>query len=252
MHALEKALCKAAKIKQEEDEDRQVFLKRLVETVQELEQDQWDSIPTPAQEWQVEGAKALMKDKPVKDFPSAKAKAPEPEDEEEEETTDESGDDSETEDEAEDEEEGEADEEESEDESEDESPDEDEEESDVEEEEEATTKKKAAKPAKAKAEKTAKPAKAAKPEKKAKTNGAAKSEKKVAKPAKERKQRAPGAQQMIKKLLIKKIDMSVEELNDKLKAAGYKVSTQSVSSIRSGFRDACRILKENGWPKVAI
>ncbi len=99
-----------------------------------------------------------------------------------------------------------------------------------------------------------KPAKKTAPAKKANSNSQkpAATPAKVAKPAKEkvkapRKERPYGGQQMIKKILLKQPTLTTDELLEKLEKQNFKVSKMAVSSIRSGFRDSLRVIKDAGY-----
>lgn len=84
----------------------------------------------------------------------------------------------------------------------------------------------------------------------AKSNGKAPAAKKAAAPKKKAvKAMGQGAPTLIKQMVLKNPEISTAELTDKLKAKGLKVSSLTVSSIRSGFRHSIRILNEAGHCK---
>ena len=232
---IESELQKVSKIKPKSGEERPAYIIRLVEVVQEkVEKDEevWDSLSEEAQNFINAVSTAANDKEDTPDFPADKAEAP---DEEE----------ADGEDEAEEEEDGE------------EAEDDDAEtETDDEEEKKPVTKKKATPKKEAKKEATPKKAAAKeaapKDEKKKKPTTKAATEKKptAEKPAKEKKvavKTRSGAQQMIKKLILKQPAITVEQLLEKLDKAGHKPSRLAVSSIRSGFRDSIRVIKDAGY-----
>lgn len=196
---IETELLKTTDLKPKKKEDRQAFLHRLVDAVQDLDDDDWKGLSTEAQSWVNAGASAIKDEgdeAEINDFPDFI-------------TTDEEESENEAQEAAEHAE-----------------SDDDEEESDVaDDEDKPTTKKKSSKPAKA--EKA--PAKAAKPEKKAATGP-----------------KAGGIKVQIKKLVLKKPSISVEELIEKLGNAGTKPSKLTVSAIRSEFRHSLFVLRDAG------
>lgn len=81
--------------------------------------------------------------------------------------------------------------------------------------------------------------------------------KKVAakKEPKERAARSPredGVKYRIKKMLVKKPDMSAEDIITQLKKDGDKPSKFTVGAIRSEFRHTLQVLRDLNWPKVDI
>ena len=91
------------------------------------------------------------------------------------------------------------------------------------------------------------------PKAKAKTNGNGQHEKPAAK-NKEKVAEAPrsssptvrkvSACHTIKKLVVKKPNITVAELSEKLKADGLKVSDVTIATLRSDLRDTLRVLNE--------
>lgn len=79
----------------------------------------------------------------------------------------------------------------------------------------------------------------------------AKDDDKPAKSAKAKggKEKKPGAQVMIKKLVIKDPEMSTEKIAAKLDAAGVSATPSAISTIRSGTLQTLRLVKELGLPK---
>ena len=217
---IEQELLTATKLKTKKKEERQEFLHRLTDAVQDLDDDDWKGLSTEAQKWVNAGAAAVKtdgEDATIEEFPDL-------EDEEEG---------------AQEEESPEADEEGTEEEDEEESETEEpEEESDVA--ETKTTKK--APPKKKAAEKPA--AKAAKPEKKTPAKPA---EKKAAAGPK-----ATGIKVLIKKIVFKNPTISVDDLIEKLGKDGTKPSKLTVSAIRSEFRHSLFVLRDLGALKSEL
>lgn len=222
--SIEKELVKLTGVKAKKGEDRQEFLRRLVEATMNLDDDVWDTISHTGQEWANQAATAYNDgdDKEIPEFPDADDDDDAPEAEESEDAAEES-----------------------------------------EPETKPAAKKKAVKAGKADAnEKPAKPKKApAKPEKKAdKPAKSDKPEKKAAKadkPAKPEKKAKPdkgekekrgganGVKVRIKKLLVKKPDMSVDDLMAALsKDGGQAPSPMTLSNIRAEFRHSLKVLRE--------
>lgn len=73
MSAIEKELLKATNLKTKKGEDRQAYLVRLINAVQDLSDGDWDKISPEAQAWTNAGAKADNKKKAVVDFPDLDA-----------------------------------------------------------------------------------------------------------------------------------------------------------------------------------
>jgi len=82
------------------------------------------------------------------------------------------------------------------------------------------------------------------PPKKKKKEAAPKSEKGNGKSG-----RAPGAQVEIKKMIIKKPDVSVEAIVAGLQKKGLKATPSSVSSIRAGTLQTMRLVRDIGLPE---
>lgn len=66
------------------------------------------------------------------------------------------------------------------------------------------------------------------------------------------KTRKSSACHTIKTLVAKKPSISVEELSEKLKAQGYKVTGVTISSLRSDTRDTLRVLNELGIGEFSL
>lgn len=227
---VQKEIVELTKLKPKANEDRQDYLKRVMKVLQEYTDDEWDAIPTDAQNWANAAAKALNDDTDLPEFPGFKpekaGKAAKKE-------------------EAEDEGEGEDAGGEDEDESEDDSEDEDEEE-----------KKPAKKVAPKKTDRQG-PKKAVEKEKpKAKAgkegNGkkSDKPEKKAAKPAKDddkKKRGGPdGLKVRIKKLILKNPSIGTEDLITAMTTDDEIPSKFTISNIRAEFRHSLRVLADMG------
>lgn len=220
--AEETLLRKTTGCKPKGKEARQAFLGRLLETVEKLDDSEWEKMGqeaggTAAQQWCNDAVDARKAEKEIPDF----AAPDEAEDESEPE-----GDEAEAED---------GDESEGEEESEDEGA----------EDEEEKVAKKAKTVKKAAAEKA--------PAKKAAGKKAAPAKKKAADDAngaKKSKGRAngplEGIKATIKDLVIDQPHISLEDLLTKLQKGGNKMSRMTVSSVRSETRHTLRVLKAKG------
>lgn len=72
MHALEKELAKKLKLKPDSDEDRQEFLARIVKEVGNIEDEDWDKLTPPLQDWINAATRAHKAGKKIADFPAGK------------------------------------------------------------------------------------------------------------------------------------------------------------------------------------
>jgi hypothetical protein len=73
------------------------------------------------------------------------------------------------------------------------------------------------------------------------------------KPAADRPLDAGGVKVRIKKMIVKKPDISAEEIVAALRnEGGASISPFTVSGIRAEFRHSLKLLKMEGWPKVDI
>jgi hypothetical protein len=235
MSDIQKELLEMSGITAKKSEDRQAFLERLVDAVQKVadkDEAKWDELSTEAQNWMNAATEETKAKEAITDYDEDEDEEPAPKkkkkkaaaaEEDEEETT----------------EEGDEEEEEKGD------------EEDEEEEKPVSTKAKKKAPAKkAAAEKKAAPDK--KPAKKA-------ADEKPAKKAAADKPRASvtpkdtGMKVRIKKLLIKKPAMSVEDLMAKLEAGpGGAPSKYTVAGIRADFRHSLHVLKGEGLLEIEI
>lgn len=131
----------------------------------------------------------------------------------------------------------------------------------------ATTQEDIVKPTKAKSEKGAKVKKEAATSKKA-NNNASKEAKPAKEPVKAKAKKMPkigkvndtfdesnkpsrrvGAQSLIKRLVLKDPQITVNDLVEKVTKQGYEVTRFAASTIRSGFRHSIKIIQEEGLLK---
>lgn len=75
MANVKREILKVTALQQEEDEDRQDFLTRVIEAVNLLE-DEWDDLSEEAQNWANTATKAIKAEKPIPDFPEEGKAAP--------------------------------------------------------------------------------------------------------------------------------------------------------------------------------
>lgn len=207
---------------QKPKEKRPTYLKRIVEKVTELEDDDWEKLSTEAQEWANEGAKALNKDKPAPDFPDIE-EDDEDEDESETEAEDETA---------------EADDEAGEDEDEDEA---EEDEAEEDEDEKPAARKKAKSSGRTKTRRTS-----TKKEPKAKAS----TKEKTKKPAKESKKKKDENEisitDAIKLEMLEDPTLSTGDLEDIMEEKGMKTSRFTISSIRADFKHSLKFLAKHG------
>jgi hypothetical protein len=210
---IEEILSAATEITQEKGEDRQAYLTRLHDAATELDESGWDDLGEPAQLWVNKATKAEQANKEIPEFPDV-----EPTDDDEEEEVEE-----------------EAAEEEADTESDSEESNEEDDVTDTDTETEKPPKKKPApKAAKPAAKKAAAPKAAAKekPAKKAvKADGGSK---------------ATSARRLLKQFVVKKPSITVDDLMERAKKAGHKLSDIYISSLRSDTRDTLKVAKECG------
>lgn len=214
---IELLLAKVCGIKESSFDDRQAYLKALVEGVPD---DKWDDLTDPAQAWINEGQEAVNKSQPIAEF-----------------STDPSDDEA--------------------------TPDEQPADDDRKDDDMKSTKR----PGGEKAAAAKKPAAAgkgrnAKPETKAKAKPTPKAEAKAAAPKSKASAKTNGAppsrasrktnfkpaggvMTSIKELLIKNMDLPVDDILDKLKSKGLKPSRVTTATIRSDFRHSVRVLQQN-------
>jgi len=212
--AIETELLKVTKLKAEKGEDRQDFLERLVEAMQDISDDKWEKVSKPAQDWSNKAAKAVVAKKEIPEFAA-------PEEDEEDE---------------------------------DEAPakkkskaaakDEEDEEEDEEDEKPAKGKKKSTK--KAKDEDEEEDEEDEPPAKKKK--GAAT----AGKSAGVKSQRDEGVKAKIKRLILAKPQITVDDLVEKLGKGGAKVSKVTVANVRAEFRHTIRVLNAEGLVEIDI
>jgi len=65
-------------------------------------------------------------------------------------------------------------------------------------------------------------------------------------PAKAKKERQKGAQQMIKKIVLDDPKLPIDDVCTKVEAEGFTLSRSSVVSIRGGFLDSMRVIQDAG------
>jgi len=236
---LEVLITKALNIKAKAKEERQVFLGRIVDAADDMEDDDWDKLPKEAQKWINAATKAADSKKTIPDFPDAEAV----DDVEGEEDAD--GDIVEEEDDEpkkkkstkkvveEDDDEETADEDEPAPKKTNRSKSRQPVEDDDEEEEETET------VAKKKVKKAAGKTPAKKVVEKTKTKRVA-----GALPM--------GAPTIIKQMILKKPEITKDELAAALEKKGFKTSILTISTVRSDFRNSLRVMKDAGWPKVDV
>ncbi len=75
MANVKREILKVVALRQEEDEDRQDFLTRVIEAVNLLE-DEWEALSEEAQNWANTATKAIKAEKPIPDFPEEGKAAP--------------------------------------------------------------------------------------------------------------------------------------------------------------------------------
>ena len=68
MSGIEQTLCDTLKVKSKAKEDRQDFLTRLLEAAQAADDEVWESLPEPVQQWVNDGAKAHNDGQDIPDF----------------------------------------------------------------------------------------------------------------------------------------------------------------------------------------
>ena len=223
--AIQSELLEATDLTVKKKEDRQTFLHRLLDAVQDLDDDAWKGLSTESQSWVNDNALKIKnhgEDAELDDFPDDEdEEAPEDEDPGEdvaEEETEEEDEDPEESDDAE------------------EATEEEEDPVSVQEEEKTTSKKAPAKKKAAAPAKKAAPAKAKteKPEKKA----APKEKKPAAGP------KSTGIKVQIKKMVFKNPSITVDDLLERLGKGGVKPSKLTVSAIRSEFRHSLFVLRD--------
>lgn len=223
---VEKELQELTGVKQNRREDDQAYLERIVKALDDVSDSKYNKLSKDAQAWAEEATEAFNAKDDIPAFPEAE----DGEDEEEAPRSrrtargrpaddDEAEADTQTEDESE-----------SEDESEDQPEDDDMPATRTDEDDEAPRKRGGAK---APARKAAAPA-AGKSSKSAKNGGAAK---------------AGGGLTYVRELLVKNPDITVPDLAEKVKAKGFTVSTQTLHTTRSGFRQDLRVLQDAGLLK---
>jgi hypothetical protein len=246
--AIETELVKAAGLKTKKNEEVNAYLHRLVDAVQDLDDDVWKGLSTEAQNWVNECATEIKKDGEDAELPNF-PDLEDDEDESEAEDETEADEESDEEGEEEDQEDEPGDEDEPDDEE--EGTEEDEEESDVDDEDEKPAKKSAAKKAaptkKVAAKNGADPKKkiVAKPDKKSEKKAAPKAEKKAPSGPK-----ASGIKVKIKRIVFKNPSITPDDLMERLGKDGVKPSKLTVSAIRSEFRHSLWVLKELDALKV--
>ena len=195
--------------------DRQILLSKLHDKVQALPDDVWDTLSTPAQDWINEATLAKNDGNPLPEFPDVAAEEAAKDDEDKTVAK-------------------------------------------------APSKKaapvKGGAPAKNNARKMARPA--AKPVAKPVAKSAAKPATKAAKPeaktsggkkASKASGEVTGVKAKIKSMIMKKPDITADEIVAKLSANGADISRLTVTAVRSEFRHSLRCLKQEGYlPKISI
>lgn len=216
-------------VKQKNREDGQTYLVRVVKALDDLSDKQYNKLSKAAQDWAEEATQLHNNtDDELPDFPDE-------EEADEDDTEDEAEEDAEPEDES-DEEPAEDDDEETEDPETDEDQTEDEDMPATQEAEDETPRRRTA--AKASTKK-AKPGNTSKPAQKANHKAASSG-------------KAGGGLTYVRELLCKDPDMAVADLATKVKAKGFVVSTQTLHTTRSGFRQDLRVLQQAGLLKRSL
>jgi len=255
---LEKELVKATKT--DMSGSRQTALKSLVDNASDLSEKAWDKLSEEAQVWVNAGIKASNSKKEIKDFESP---APEDDDADKEEEADKEEDE---------EVEGEEDEDEENEEEKEEENEEDEEkprqtedddterDDDVAEDEDNAREKKKVTAKGSTAKKKATLPKKTSVKKKVTAKGST-AKKKATLPEKTSAKKSglgfplekSGVKYQIKRFMMKKPDISVEDLQEKLANVGTKCTPMTVQQIRAEFRHSLRFLKMEGHlPNILI
>lgn len=197
-------------------EDHQAYAERIVKALDDVSDSKYDKLSQPAQDWAEEATTAFNDKADYPDFPDDDESEDEPDEE------------AESEEEAEDEDEPAEDED-------DETETEDEDMPETQTEDAPRKRRGGPPPKKAASTKNGSAGKSTKADKSAKSGG--------------RAAKAGGALTYVRELLCKNPDITVEDLEAKVKAKGHAVSKQTLHTTRSGFRQDVRILQELGMLK---
>lgn len=218
--SVEEELVKTTKIKRKKGEKDQAFYKRLMDKMEKVGDDVWDTLSDETQIWCNDAADALSKKKAIPAFP-------EPEDDEEEEESDEEEEDDDSSEESDDNGDGEDSEDEDEDEGDDDDDDDEEEE-----------------------EKPKKTARKSSSSKDKKDSGKKKSSEKKSSASEAKSEKRPrgGVTGAIRNTILKNPGISVEDLTEKLDALGFgSASITTITTVRSDFRVILQMMDEGGY-----
>ena len=229
MSKIEKELTSAVDYKRAKGDEDQAYLTKLAQALAKLDDDDFENLSTPAQEWANAAILAIKKKKELPAIPAdaaAKAEKEAPKKTDKAKAKEKAAAEEEDDDEDEDEDDAETDE------GDDAEGDDSEEEDDEDEDDEPPAK------TKAKAKEKEKPA--AKSKEKEAPKKAEKKDKPKPPPAKPFEETVL---YKIKKLLCKDPSMKTDDIQTELKKLGHDVSTVTASTIRSDFRNTVRVLQ---------
>lgn len=226
MPSIEKELQELTGVTQNRREGDQAYLERIVKALNDVSDNKYNKLSKDAQTWAEEATEAYNDKDEIAAFPEAAEDEDEPEEEARPRRAAR----------------GRHDEAETETESEDEPEDADDDENQPEDDDMPATRTDDDEASRKRGAKTA-PAR--------KTAPAASKSKTAAKDGKERtaSPKAGGGLTYVRELLVKNPDITVPDLAEKVKAKGFAVSTQTLHTTRSGFRQDLRVLQDAGLLK---